>query len=188
VLLGMGNREAKLGRNDEAPVAYDKAFPLYKTVGDRLGEANVLLGMGHLESRLGRTDDARKAYGKAHQLHKTVGNRLGEANVLRGLGHLEVSLGREDKARKHFEAASILYGLMGMKKKKEEAERLATTNFSPKPVWSKRFRRPFRDWSRNDKLAVVTLLVAIAGILIPVFLPEIRAWLGSHLPLTLVSS
>ena len=113
MLLGLGELERMLGRNDEARAAYTEARALYRAVENRLGEANVLLGLGELERMLGRNDEARTAYTEARALYRAVENRLGEANVLLGLGRLEHKLGRNDEARAAYTEARALYRAVG---------------------------------------------------------------------------
>ena len=121
VLMGLGELERKLGRNDKAREAYAVARTLYEAVGNRLGQANVLMGLGELERKLGRNDKAREAYAVARTLYEAVGNRLGQANVLMGLGELERKLDRNNQAKKNFDQAAYMYEALGMEESKELA-------------------------------------------------------------------
>ena len=72
MLLGLGELERTLGRNDQAREAYGEARTLFKAVGDRLGEANVLLGLGDLEAE-SYPELAKRHYYQAAHIYEAVG-------------------------------------------------------------------------------------------------------------------
>ncbi|HMS14191.1 MAG TPA: tetratricopeptide repeat protein, partial [Microthrixaceae bacterium] len=62
VLAEVALRES---RNDTARDLYNQALPIYRQLGDRLGEANTLRSLGILEFRESRNDTARDLYNQA---------------------------------------------------------------------------------------------------------------------------
>ena len=73
VLMGLGELERKLGRNDKAREAYAVARTLYEAVGNRLGQANVLMGLGELERKLDRNNQAKKNFDQAAYMYEALG-------------------------------------------------------------------------------------------------------------------
>ena len=71
VLVGFGDLERTLGRNEQARAAFTEARALFKAVEDRLGEANALLGLGRLEASLS-PELARQHYYQAAGLYEAV--------------------------------------------------------------------------------------------------------------------
>ncbi len=65
---------------------YESALALFRTVGARLGEANVLQAQGDVLAFLDQRSEALEKYESALALFRTVGARLGEANVLQAQG------------------------------------------------------------------------------------------------------
>ncbi|MCO6450544.1 MAG: tetratricopeptide repeat protein, partial [Caldilineales bacterium] len=81
VLQAKGDVLAFLDRRDEALEHYDKAFTLFQTVGDRLGQANVLLSLGRMSVNAGQYDQALGILAQARSLYVAVGAQSGLANV-----------------------------------------------------------------------------------------------------------
>lgn len=72
ILLGLGDLERTLGRNDEARKTYSQASTLFKEVENRLGEAYVLVGLGRLEASLHHTELARQHLYQAAGLFEAI--------------------------------------------------------------------------------------------------------------------
>ncbi|QLQ06276.1 MAG: tetratricopeptide repeat protein [Anaerolineae bacterium] len=84
-----------MDQRQDALAKYDAALALFRTVGDRLGEANVLQAQGDVLYFLKQTQDALAKYDAALALFRTVGARLGEANVSSALARYMFSQDRE---------------------------------------------------------------------------------------------
>lgn len=80
-LLGLGELQRKLGRNEQARTAYDQAITLFKQIDDRHGEANAQFKLGDLHLISSRRDEAEAAYEQAMDIYKQIDDRLGQANV-----------------------------------------------------------------------------------------------------------
>ena len=72
--------------NDLALQSYHQALDLFKTVGDRLGEANTLKAIGGMHLEQGKGETALKLLDEALQLYRQVGDRSGQANIYWLLG------------------------------------------------------------------------------------------------------
>ena len=125
MLLGLGELERTLGRNDQARDAYAKARTLFKQVQDLQGEATVLLGLADLELGLKNHGKARGLYIEARTLFKQVEDRLGIANTLRGQGQTAWAKGLHSKATNMLHKAAHIYGVIGQDQMKQKALDLA---------------------------------------------------------------
>ena len=68
--------------HDRARVRYEEALPLYRLVGDVLGEATCIERLGDIALRRSDHDTARGRYEEALPLYRSVGDVLGEANCI----------------------------------------------------------------------------------------------------------
>jgi tetratricopeptide (TPR) repeat protein len=89
--------------------AYEAALPLYRAIGNRLGEANVLRATGDLRVRMEDLAGAREAYEAALPLYHAIGERLGEAHALQASGDLRVRMEDLAGAREAYAGALSLY-------------------------------------------------------------------------------
>jgi tetratricopeptide (TPR) repeat protein len=90
-------------RYEDAERLYQEALPLYRHMGDRLGEANVLKARGDVAGMQARYEDAERLYQEALPLYRHMGDRLGEANVLQARGDVA-------RLQARYEDAERLYG------------------------------------------------------------------------------
>jgi tetratricopeptide (TPR) repeat protein len=98
---------------DAARAAFAQALPLYRQVGDVLGEANCIRGLGGIALARSDHDAAREAFEQALPLHRQLGNVLGEANCIKGLGDIALERSDLDAAREASEQALPLYRQVG---------------------------------------------------------------------------
>ncbi|MCB1454289.1 MAG: tetratricopeptide repeat protein, partial [Rhizobiaceae bacterium] len=85
------------------------ALPLYRQVGDMLGEANCIKSLGNIALERSDHDGARSRYEAALPLYRQVGDMLGEANCIQSLGDIALDRSDHDGARSRYEAALKLY-------------------------------------------------------------------------------
>ena len=99
--------------HDGARGRYEQALPLFRQVGDVLGEANCIQALGDIA--LARSDHAgaRGRYEQALPLFRQVGSVLGEANCIRSLGDIALARSDHDGARARYEQALPLYQQVG---------------------------------------------------------------------------
>jgi tetratricopeptide (TPR) repeat protein len=97
-LQAIGDVLQFLKQSRDALSRYDEALAIYRTVGDRLGEANTLKAIGDVLQFLDQRSDALSRYDEALAIYRTVGDRLGEANSLNGQGNVYRSLDQVDQA------------------------------------------------------------------------------------------
>jgi tetratricopeptide (TPR) repeat protein/transcriptional regulator with XRE-family HTH domain len=104
-----------LHRSDHAAASdhFERAMPLYRKVGDVLGEANCIQSLGNIA--LARSDHAaaRDHYERAMRLYQKVGDVLGEANCIHSLGNIALARSDHAAARGHYERAMPLYRKVG---------------------------------------------------------------------------
>ncbi|MBI5650683.1 MAG: tetratricopeptide repeat protein [Chloroflexi bacterium] len=86
---------------------------LFRSVGARLGEANVLQAIGDVQQFRKDNDAALKSYAQALELFRSVGDRLGEANVLQAIGDVQQFRDERDAALKSYAQALELFRSVG---------------------------------------------------------------------------
>jgi tetratricopeptide (TPR) repeat protein len=89
----------------------EEALPLYRKLGNVIGEANSIRRMGGVASRRLDHDTARQRFEEALPLFRKVGDVLGEANCIFLM--TELSWRSEPEARERFQDALQLYREVG---------------------------------------------------------------------------
>ena len=84
---------------------YEKAANLYKTVGDKEGEALALQSSGVLHRELGENQLALDVFNQVLPLRRASGNKVGEADALIGIGFVYLNLGELGLALKFYNEA-----------------------------------------------------------------------------------
>ncbi len=71
-------------------------MPIYREVGNRLGEAICITRMGDIALRRSNDEEARRRYEEALPLYREeVGDRLGEANCIARMGDIALAIARQ---------------------------------------------------------------------------------------------
>ena len=100
----------------QATVKYLEVLKLWRTLGDRLGEASTLHMLGYIYTRLGDSQKAVELYEQALPLWRTVKNhQQNEATTLYNLGGNYAFSGRVTEAMKCYEKAIELRRRFGNK-------------------------------------------------------------------------
>ncbi|WP_206079460.1 tetratricopeptide repeat protein [Polyangium spumosum] len=111
-LFWLGHNAASRSEHDTARARYEEALPLFRKVGDVLGEADCIKGLGDLT--LGSDHDAARArYEEARTLYRKVGGIPGEANCIQRLGDIALRRADHATARARYEDARTLYQKVG---------------------------------------------------------------------------
>jgi tetratricopeptide (TPR) repeat protein len=113
VLQAIGDVQQFRDERDAALKSYAHALELFRSVGDRLGEANVLQAIGDVQRFRKENDAALKSYAHALELFRSVGARLGEANVLKAIGDIQQFRKENDAALKSYAHALELFRSVG---------------------------------------------------------------------------
>jgi tetratricopeptide (TPR) repeat protein len=116
----LGDVHRMLSEYDAARGRYEEALPIYRQIGDRLGEANCMKALGDVHRMLDEYDSARVRYEEALPIFRQIGSRLGEANCMKALGDVHRMLSEYDAARVRYEEALQIFRQIG--------DRLGETN------------------------------------------------------------
>ncbi|MFJ1760222.1 ATP-binding protein [Amycolatopsis sp. NPDC088138] len=100
-------------RANEALEHATMALTLYRSLDNRLLEADALNTVGLLTAQLGRPEEAMVHCHMALDLHRGHNDPDGEAAALEGLGIISRQLGDHTLALQHFEAAHFLFHELG---------------------------------------------------------------------------
>jgi tetratricopeptide (TPR) repeat protein len=92
---------------------YDEALKLYRSLGDRLGEANTLKAIGHVLYFLDQRQEALSHYSEALTLYRDARDFLGEADILKAIGDILQFLKESPEALSHYDEALMLYRNVG---------------------------------------------------------------------------
>ena len=87
-----------LGEKQKALEYYNQVLLLYRTVGDKSGEASTLNSIGLIYDEVGETQKALKYYNQSLPIDRAVGDKSGEAATLNNLGGVYFELGEKQKA------------------------------------------------------------------------------------------
>ena len=109
-------RGALAGDNlDAAAERFGEALPIYRDIGDRLGEANTIRSLGDVDLRQGRYGAAAERFGEALPIYRDIGDRLGEATTIRSLGDVDLRQGRYGAAAERSGEALPIYREIGVR-------------------------------------------------------------------------
>lgn len=107
-----GRRAYDRGEYETAVAAFGATRDVWRTMGDKRGEASALLDLGVAHQRMGNLADAQAAYEEARTLFEQIGDDTGRAKVLGNLAMLMKRRGAADQAESLLqEAADTFYTL-----------------------------------------------------------------------------
>ncbi|MDZ4798615.1 MAG: tetratricopeptide repeat protein, partial [Bryobacteraceae bacterium] len=112
-LLQAGRLFQDLYRQEEARSFMLEALPIFREVGDRLGEANCIMSLGDIALRRSDHEQARLRFLEALPIYREVGDRLGEANCIKSLGNIALDRSDHEQARLRFLEALPIYREFG---------------------------------------------------------------------------
>jgi CHAT domain-containing protein/Tfp pilus assembly protein PilF len=101
---------------------FEEALRLWRSAGDRTGEAFALKEIGAVYNSLGESRKALESYNQALPLWRETGNRLGEAVTLNNIGIVYNTLGENQKALESLNQGLSLHRAIG--NRNEEATTL----------------------------------------------------------------
>jgi tetratricopeptide (TPR) repeat protein len=76
----------RLSELPEARARYEEALPIYRAIGDKLGEANCIMGVGKVFGLEGKTDQALEHFFAAKEKYGSFGDAWSMANVDDNIG------------------------------------------------------------------------------------------------------
>ena len=87
-----------MGQEQKALDLLNQALPIWRELGDRLGEATTLTDMGRVYNNLGQREDALKVLNQALPIMREVKSQGGEADALQNIGTAYSYMGRGDRS------------------------------------------------------------------------------------------
>ena len=113
LLYKLGAIVVSRGDTAESGRLFSEALGLYRSLGDRLGEARSLMALGHVDGDSGQWEQARDYYERAAKLCRELGDDYGVAAVLGDLASLLVRAGQAAQALPIAEEAVELQRRLG---------------------------------------------------------------------------
>ncbi|PZS02158.1 MAG: hypothetical protein DLM70_10640, partial [Chloroflexi bacterium] len=110
ILIALGEMYQALGDYQRALALHERALDLYRSVGNRSGEAWNHSFLGNVLRILGRLPEAREHLVLSLSLHRELGNRRGEAKAL---DRLSLTTGDLAVARLNAEQALAIWSTVG---------------------------------------------------------------------------
>ncbi|RIK28786.1 MAG: hypothetical protein DCC56_15320, partial [Anaerolineae bacterium] len=86
--------------NDAALESYNEALKLFKTVGAKLGEANIYYSRGRMLVVTGKPKEGLEELQSAMNVYEEIGAISSQANIYMFLGQVMASSGQKDEAIK----------------------------------------------------------------------------------------
>ncbi|MBF0557105.1 MAG: tetratricopeptide repeat protein, partial [Nitrospirae bacterium] len=112
-IIMIGEIHLRESRNKDAMQCFNDALPLFKQVGNILGEANCIMRIGDIHFYESRNKDAMNSYKEALSIYKRVGDVSGEASCISGIGDIHLRESRNKDAMKSYNNALSLYKQVG---------------------------------------------------------------------------
>ena len=88
-------------------------MPIYRQIGDRLGEANCVQSLGDVARMQARYEQAGQLYNQALPIYRQIGDRLGEANCLLSMGRLARNTSDSAAMQAAYAEAEKIYSSIG---------------------------------------------------------------------------
>lgn len=104
-LASMGGAYLLLGERKKASDYFVRALNLFKSIGDKRGEATTLTAIAVIYSKLGEGQKALELFNQALKLMKETRDIKGEVNTLSGIGTIYRELGDTPKALNYYKQA-----------------------------------------------------------------------------------
>ncbi len=105
----MAEAYRSIGRPERALTFYEQVLPIWREVGNRVGEAVTLNNMGLAYEAMGQPERALTLYEQALPIRAEVGSRVGEARTLNNMGLAYEAMGQPERALTLYEQSlSIL--------------------------------------------------------------------------------
>ncbi len=112
-IFNLGHIALDRSDHEGSRVKFEEALPLYRKVGDVLGEANCIMILGHIALARSDHEGSRAKFEEALPLYRKVGDVVGEANCIQSLGDIALRRSDHEGARVKFEEALLLYRKAG---------------------------------------------------------------------------
>lgn len=100
VLQAIGDVQQFRKENDAALESYNEALKLFKTVGAKLGEANIYYSRGRMLVVTGKPKEGLEELQSAMNVYEEIGAISSQANIYMFLGQVMASSGQKDEAIK----------------------------------------------------------------------------------------
>jgi tetratricopeptide (TPR) repeat protein len=112
-LRSLGDVDCHRGRFDRAVHEYSQCLALFRSLGDRRGEAWTLVGLGNAHREQGSLESATAEFGQGLERFRSLGDSQGEAWALEGIGVIHRNRGEFHSASQCFGQGLALAQLAG---------------------------------------------------------------------------
>src|SRR5262249_26041806 len=99
----------------------EEALFIFKSLGDKPGQARAATYLGHIQTRTGRKQDAIDSYDKARAILQGSGDFYAEAILYGGVGRTHADLGDFGTALQYFKLALDRYRTLGQRTSEVQA-------------------------------------------------------------------
>ncbi|MEZ0396229.1 MAG: tetratricopeptide repeat protein, partial [Anaerolineales bacterium] len=123
-IKALGDVHRDLSELPEARARYEEALPIYRAIGDKLGEANTLSAILRLEyEQTGNVSKAEDELRAVIQIRQKIGDLYGEAADCGNFAILLLKTGHKEPAKKYFRHTREIFAHIGVKAAVEMTDR-----------------------------------------------------------------
>ncbi len=112
-IQALGDVHRDLSELPEARARYEEALPLYRSIGAKLGEANVYASQGQLYLP-DNSDRANELLNQAIQIYQSIGDQYSIPAQIGNFGWRLLRLGEKEKAKPYLLQAADLFEKIGL--------------------------------------------------------------------------
>jgi tetratricopeptide (TPR) repeat protein len=113
-IQALGDVHVRLSEYAEARARYEEALPIYRAIGDRLGEANCHFGLGNVARGEQDWAEAKRFFQTALKVYQTTRMPFNIGLALWRLGNVAASQKQQDEASGYYREALQIFETIGV--------------------------------------------------------------------------